>query len=376
MRIVLVGPYAPYRGGIAHFAAGVRRGLAARGHHVEPVTFSRQYPRLLFPGKTQVEEDRGEVPAIRLIDSINPYSWYHSARVIEGRRPDAVVYSYWMPFFAPAYGTMARLLPEAVRQVAVIHNALPHERRPGDKLFGRFFLKACDGLLALSGEVERDSALLAPGVPIRRAPHPVYDIFGDPPSRAQAREELGLPSTAPVALFFGMVRGYKGLPTLLRALPEVIGRLPDFRLMVAGEFYEGKEEALDLISTGELEDRVILRDEYIPSRDVARYFAAADVVVQPYHTATQSGVAQIAYHFGRPLIVTDVGGLPEVVPHERAGLVVPPDDPDALAGAIVRFFSEDLGADLSQGVAEERERYGWKPVIDALEQLVGQPTAT
>ena len=370
-RVALVGPFWPYRGGIAHFSRALAEGLAARGYDVRRYTFSRQYPERLFPGKTQFDAGPPpapeQPPAPRLLDTLDPRTWLRTARRIADDGAEVAVLAYWMPFFAPALGTLARRLRRrGVRVLAVVHNALPHERRPGDRLLTRYALGACDGLVALSEGVRRDVAALVPGVPLRQVVHPVYDLFGAPLPKAEARAALGLPADAPV-LFFGFVRRYKGLHVLLDAMPRILARLPDARLVVAGEFYA--DEAALRAQAAPLGPAVRFDADYVPDEAVARYFCAADVVVQPYVSATQSGVAQIAFHFGRPVVTTDVGGLAEVVPDGEAGLVVPPEDPGALAEAVVRFFAEGLAARLEAGVRRERERYGWDRLVEALEDL-------
>lgn len=373
MTIAVVGPMHPYRGGISHFLEKMEEGLLERGHETVPVTFMRQYPELLFPGKTQYVEDAepsADDPE-RLLDTLNPWTWYRTARHLVARDPDGVVFNYWMSFFAPAFGTIARYLRHHdIRVMVVVHNALPHERRPGDKMLGRFFLQACDGFVAMSDKVENDLQELGIEAPIRRVNHPLYNTFGDPLSRSEARAQLGLPEEAPVLLFFGFVRRYKGLHVLLEALPQIIEHLPDARLVVAGEFYDDKAFYESLIEKYQLGPYLHLHDGYVSDEDVATYFSAADVVVQPYVSATQSGVAKIAYHFERPLIMTDVGGLAEMMPHEEAGLVVPPEDPDALAGAVRRFFGEDLQEQLTDGVRREKEKYSWAPLYEAVEEFV------
>ena len=367
-RIVVVGPFPPYRGGVAHFTQATYRGLLARGHDVRPVSFSRQYPVFLFPGKTQFEPGRTSSEAPRLLSSLNPLTWLQTARYIARQAPSTVVVQYWMPFFAPSLGTVARWLRRrGVRVVGVVHNALPHERRPGDRFLSRFFLQSCDGLVVLSEAVEDDIRKLDVRVEVRRAEHPVFDHFGEALPRQEARRRLGLPENAPVLLFFGFIRQYKGLHVLLDAMPSVTRRLPDVRLVVAGEFYDDPAPYHAQIRQHGLEDQVLLRPDYIPEGEVAHYFSATDVVVQPYLSATQSGIAQIAFHFGRPLVVTDVGGLAEVVPHEEAGLVVPPSDSEALAAAVVRFFKEGLGEKLTSGVQRARQNHSWDRLYEAIE---------
>jgi D-inositol-3-phosphate glycosyltransferase len=370
--ITLVGPASPYRGGIAHFLETMYSGLAARGHAVDIVTFRRQYPPLLFPGKSQFEPgELAGVPALRLLDSINPLTWWRTGRHIKGRRVDAVVFQYWMPFFAPAFGTLARSVRRSgARIVAVVHNALPHERRLGDRLLSRIFLSACDDLLVMSDAVEQDLRELGIRPAVHRVPHPVYDRFGEGVSAVTAREQLGLPLDAQVLLFFGFVRRYKGLHILLESLPSILERLPNVRLVVAGEFYDDERSYRRQIAQLGVGAHVTIDNRYIGGDEVRYYFSAADLVVQPYIAATQSGVAQVAYQFDRPMVVTDVGGLAEVVPHERAGLVVPPEDPRALSDAVVRFFEEALAEPLRRGVREEKRKYSWDRLHDVLERLL------
>jgi len=363
----------PYRGGIAHFLETMYRGFRKRGHYVEAVTFTRQYPERLFPGKTQLTmaATADPVPAVRLLDTIGPLSWFQATRHIARGNPDAVIFKYWMPFFAPAYGTLARRLRRrGIRIIAVVDNAIPHERHSGDRALSRYFLCACDGLIVMSESVRRDLATLHVTAPVRMVAHPVYDIFGTARPKAEARAALGLPPDAPVVLFFGFIRKYKGLQVVLESLPKVIAKNPALRLVVAGEFYDDEAPYRATIARLSLEEHVLLHADYIPDEAVKTYFSAADVVVQPYVAATQSGVAQIAFQFDRPVITTDVGGLAEIVPDGRAGLVVPPEDPVALAKAITRFFDEGLAASLTEGVRAEKQKYSWDRLYEAIETLI------
>lgn len=376
LRTVVVGPAYPYRGGIAHFNEMTMRGLIERGHAVHPLTFTRQYPERLFPGKTQFAEDDeapGDLPgAERIIDTLNPLTWWQAARRAVQHQPDAVLFQYWMPYFAPAYGVIARWARRrGVRVLAIVHNALPHERHIGDAALSRFFLHAVDGFVVMSDAVADELVPLRRGdTAVQQIEHPVYARFGEAVSQETARATLGLPSEAPVLLFFGFVREYKGLHVLLDALPAVVEAVPDVHLVIAGEFYDDPAPYRAQIERAGLKDHVTLHNRYVPSDAVPAYFGAADVVVQPYVSATQSGVAQIAFHFERPVIVTDVGGLAEVVPHETAGFVVPPEDSAALAQHIARFVREDWHDRLVAGVRRQKERYHPDRLIDAIEALM------
>jgi glycosyltransferase involved in cell wall biosynthesis len=376
LRIAVVGPVHPYRGGIAHFTEMTAEVLAERGHDVRPVSFSRQYPELLFPGETQLEPD-SHAPAVvrnapRLLDSINPVSWFRTGFHLRDQAPDAVVFQYWMPFFAPAYGVVARGLQRhyGIPSLAVVHNALPHERHVGDAWLSRFFLRACEGFVVMSDAVaENLRTLCRPKTPVEQIEHPVYERFGDPVPPPDARAALDLPPDVPLVLFFGFVREYKGLHVLLEALPRALDSVPDLQLLIAGEPYDDPDRYRRIIDRYGLGDRVHWHDRYIPSDDVPRFFGAADLVAQPYVSATQSGVAQIAFHFEVPMVVTDVGGLAEVVPHEEAGFVVPPEDPAALADALARYFDGDWRERLTQGLRRHKQRYAPDRLAEAIERL-------
>ena len=375
----VVGPMHPYRGGIAHFTEMTVEGLDGRRHEMVPVSFARQYPEFLFPGKTQFEPD-DEAPAVvqgapRLLDPLNPISWFRTGLHLRDEAPDAVIFQYWMPFFAPAYGVVARGLRRhyGIPSIAVVHNALPHERHIGDAWLSRFFLAACAGHVVMSDAVADNlRSLRSPDAAVRRIEHPVYERFGEAVPQDEARAALDLPEDVPVILFFGFVREYKGLHVLLEALPEVLDDLPNLHLVVAGEPYDDPERYRRLIREHGLDDRVHWRDDYIPSGEVPTYFCAADLVVQPYVSATQSGVAQIATHFERPMVVTDVGGLAETIPHEKAGFVVPPENPAALAAAITRFFQEDWSDRLVEGVRKRKHAQQPERLFEAIEGLLSE----
>ncbi len=368
MKFVLVGTAYPHRGGIAHYIALLSRELVTRGHEVKVISFSRQYPSVLFPGKSQDETgpEAIRVDSERLIDSIGPWSWFRAARRIGEIRPDLVVFKYWMPFFAPSYGTIARgARRRGIRTCFLLDNVIPHERRPGDLALTRYALGPIDTFIAQSRSVAEDLRRFRPEAPMLEVPHPVYSIFGKGTEREAARRRLGV-TAHDVALFFGFIRRYKGLANLLRAV-ALIPRERSFQLLIGGEFYEDEAATKSLIRELGLGDRVVLHDRYIANEEVADFFSAANVAVLPYVTATQSGIIQIAMNFNCPVITTDVGGLPEVVRAGVLGEVVPPEDPAALAAAIVDYFDRGKEAIYTPNVAREKERYSWGRLVEALE---------
>lgn len=372
MKIILVGTAYPLRGGIAHYLALLYHRLLARRHDVQIVTFSRQYPSMLFPGKSQ-EEVRSSgvaVPSHQMIDSINPWSWIRTALWIRRQGPDLVVFKYWLPFFGPCFGTIAAIVRRKTRikTLFICDNIIPHERRIGDRALTSFAFRFVDQFIVQSHAVERELQEFLPGAPSLYVPHPVYEIFGPAIPKGRAREQLGLLSSK-VLLFFGYIRPYKGLDVLLEALPRVLQH-HDVTLVVVGESYEGTSHYLKRTQDLGVSNAVVLHTEYVPSDSVSMYFSACDVVVLPYRSATQSGIVQIAYQFGRPVIATDVGGLAEVVLHEDTGLIVPPEDSKALAEAIIRFYDENLEERFAQRVKQERTKYTWDALVDALEESV------
>ena len=370
MKIVIAGTAYPLRGGIAHYNALLARALAVR-HEVETITFKRQYPAMLFPGTTQEEtaETPPAPPAPQLIDSINPANWLAVGREVRRRRPDLLLMKYWLPFFGPCFGTIARVAKRGTgtKVVYICDNVIPHERRPGDRLFTRWAFAPADGFIVQSDAVERDLLRMAPAARYRKVPHPVYTLFGDPVPRGAARSSLAVRDER-VLLFFGYVRAYKGLGVLLDAMKILEERLP-VRLLVVGEFYDDEAQYRAQIERLGLAGRVTVESAYVPNDRVGLYFSAADAVVLPYLSATQSGIAQIAYHFSLPVIATDVGGLAEVVLDGKTGFVVPPGDPAALAGAVERFYREGHAAPFAAAVARERRRYTWDAMVGAVEEL-------
>jgi len=372
MRIARGGPLAPWRGGLAQYLALLGEALARRAE-VRAVTFTRQYPAQLFPGGSQLDPaaPRPTCPGEALLDSIGPLSWRRTARRLERFAPGAVILKWWMPFFAPAFASaVGPLRKRGTRVVLVCDNLLPHEKRPLDRELSAWMLRNSDGYLVMSESVERDLAALKPGAPYRRVPHPLYAQFdGGRFDRARARARLGLDPDGEVVLFFGYVRRYKGLDTLLEAWPAVRARRPA-TLVVAGDFYEDPAPYRALAAAAGAPAAVRLREGYQSDEDVEALFRAADVVVLPYRSATQSGVTHVAYALGVPVITTDVGGLAETVRPGETGLVVPPADPAALAEAIVRYFAEGLGPRLRDGVRALQAAHSWDALADRTVELV------
>ncbi|HEX5133430.1 MAG TPA: glycosyltransferase [Candidatus Krumholzibacteria bacterium] len=360
MRVCLVGPVHPYRGGISHFTAMLAREFA-RSHPVHVVSFSRLYPGFLFPGRTQFDESGSPctVDSMRVIDSINPFSWRRAADAVVAFRPGVVVFQWWHPFFAPAFRAMCRRIRRRsdARIVFLCHNVLPHESNPLDRMLVRWGLGGADAFVVQSREDERTLLDLRPAAVVEFNPMPVFDLFaGDGPDREAGRRQLGV--SGRVVLFFGLVRPYKGLGTLLDAFARC-GDALDATLLVVGEFYEPRASYDARIKSLGIASRVRVIDRYVPNEEVGGYFRAADVVVLPYVTATQSAIAQTAFSFEKPVIVTAVGGLPDVVADGVTGFVVPPEDPDRLAAAITRFFTEDAGDRMAAAIRDRAGEFTW-----------------
>jgi glycosyltransferase involved in cell wall biosynthesis len=372
MRITIVGTAYPLRGGIAHYNALLYRELSKK-HDVDIVTFRRQYPSLLFPGSTQMESggEMFRVPSRALVDSINPFNWVSVGRSIRDAAPGLIIFKYWLPFFGPCFGTIARIAKRGTRtKVALIcDNVIPHEKRVGDAAFTRYAFRAADYFIVQSDAVERDLLKFWPKAAYRKVPHPIYSMFGTAVDKHQARAALGITAQR-VLLFFGYIRRYKGLGVMIEAIAKTDPSL-DVHLMVVGEFYDNEERFRKQVAELKLEGRVRFNADYVPNDQVALHFSAADAVVLPYSSATQSGIAQIAYNFDKPVIATAVGGLQEVVLDNITGFIVPPRDAKALAKAIERFYCEEREAEFSARVRQEKQKYSWENLARALEDLAG-----
>ncbi len=374
MRIVLVGAAYPLRGGIAHYMALLYQTLVERGHAVFVLSFKRQYPKLFFPGKTQQDEGEELLPvhAFPLLDSVNPFSWFRAGLWLKKIRPDVVCFKYWMPFFAPCYSVLVMGLKYFLRipSIFICDNIVPHEKKIGDAWLTRLALRFPDFFIVQSETVRSDLLRFRENAIHVKIPHPVYTIFPPSIEKQEARKKLGISLDVPLILFFGYIRPYKGLSCLIQALPEVRKNVP-VELLVAGEFYEEREETLRLIQKLDLEKAVHLHDRFIENEKVAEYFCAADLVVLPYRSATQSGIVQIAYHYEKPVVATSVGGLPEVIRPGKTGCLVPPNDSSSLVKAILQFFTQDRTFPFAQWIRKEKEAYSWDRMAEAIEKLAG-----
>jgi glycosyltransferase involved in cell wall biosynthesis len=362
MKIVIIGPAHPYRGGIAAFNDRLASEFIREGHTVRIETFTLQYPGFLFPGKTQYTEDAAPegIPIRRSVNSINPLNWIRVGRRIRREKPDLVISRFWIPFIGPSLGTIGRIIRKN-RQTKIIgltDNIIPHERKPGDRPLTAWYLGSCHGIVAMSQSVLSDLDRFDSKKPRRFGPHPIYDHYGSITSREMALKALGLDPSFRYLLFFGLIRDYKGLDLLIEALADSRVADKNLKLLVAGEFYADEEKYRNRVKTLNLEHNVIWHDRYIPDGEVSLFFNASDMVVQPYKTATQSGVTQIAYYFNKPMIVTNVGGLPEIVPHGKAGYVCEPE-PEAIAGAILDFYESGRKEAFENFLRKEKMRFAW-----------------
>ena len=367
MKIAIVGPAYPYRGGIAAFSERLAREFQSEGHEVKLYTFTLQYPGFLFPGKTQFAE--GPAPSDldieRCLNSANPFNWRDVARNISRRHYDLVLFAYWMSYFAPCYSALARRLKHA-KCIALVHNMMPHEKSLLDKMLSPGFVKTMDGFVALSKSVLDDVARLdRQDKPKTWSPHPVYDHYGPIEPREVALAHLGLDPQYRYLLFFGLVRAYKGLDWLIEAFADERLRKYPLRVLVAGEFYDDKEPYLKAIQSYGLGKDVVIRDAFVPDNEVKDWFNAADMVVQPYKSATQSGVTQIAYHFEKPMLVTRVGGLEEIVPDGKVGYAVSPDA-RSIADALVDCFKNERFEEFKINLLKEKEKYSWPKLVEAI----------
>ena len=369
MHIVLLGTAYPFRGGLATFNERLARQLQAEGHTVEVITFTLQYPSFLFPGKTQYSTEKAptDLRISRQVHSCNPFNWIKVGRRIRKMQPDMLITCYWMAFFAPCYGMIQRIVQRngKTRCIALVHNMIPHEPSILDKLFAPFFVRHTDGFVALSESVVQDINRFDHGTkPKTSYPHPIYDHYGEQMSKEEACQALHLKPENQHMLFFGLVRAYKGLDLLLDAFGKVKDQLPNLQLIIAGEFYEDEDKYRAQIANNGLTDKVIIKNEFIADADLRKYFGAADLIVQPYKSATQSGVTQVAFHFEKPMLVTNVGGLGEIVHDHKMGYAVEPNA-EAIAQALTDYYTHSRQPDYTTYLIKEKDKYSWSRLAES-----------
>lgn len=368
-KVLIIGPAWPLRGGLSTYNQILANELSKQGYKVTILTFKLQYPNFLFPGKTQYSSD----PAPERLDidvkinSINPFNWIITGLKYRSKKPDLVIIRYWLPFMGPCLGTIGRIIKDngISRIVAITDNVIPHEKRFGDTIFTKYFLKACHGFVAMSQSVLADLNKFIRNKPALYNPHPIYNSFKPSIAKSEACEILKINSQTNYLLFFGFIRAYKGLDLLLEAFAKTNRQRHNLKLIVAGEFYEDEKFYLELVKKLDLENDILFYKDFIPDSEVHLYFSAADVTVQPYKDATQSGVTQVAYFYNKPMIVTNIGGLPELVPNNQAGFVVE-KNPEEIAKAIEKFYDENCAEKMGAFVKQEKEKYSWEKMIDSL----------
>jgi glycosyltransferase involved in cell wall biosynthesis len=371
-KVLIVGPAWPLRGGLATYNERLCREFINLGYDCEILSFSLQYPSILFPGKTQFSDDLcpKDINIHTKINSINPFNWLFTGLRFSKNNYDFVIFRYWMSFMGPSFGTIASLLKrnKKTRILAITDNIVPHEKKFFDKPFTNYFLNSIDGFLSMSREVYQQVETLQPNKPKTYVPHPMYDMFGEPIPKEIAILKLGLDPQFNYCLFFGFIRKYKGLNLLLESFAKVDRTKHKLKLIIAGEFYEDSTPYLQQIKDLGLENDIILRTDFIPNENVGTYFCASSLVAQTYISATQSGVTQIAYYYNKPMLVTNVGGLAELVPDGKAGMVCETNS-DEIAYRWNNYFEKNLEQQMSEAILEEKKRFTWSYLANQLLSL-------
>ncbi len=370
-KVIIIGPGHPLRGGLATFNQRLAKEFIDEGHDCSIYSFSLQYPSFLFPGKTQYSDEPPPegVKIHSVINSINPFNWIKVGNRLKKENTDIIIVRFWLPFMGPALGTILRRArnKKLKKIICIADNIIPHEKRIGDKPFTKYFLKSCDAFITMSEKVMNDLRLFQKLKPAKLVTHPLYDNFGEIISKEEAREKLNIKSEEPVILFFGFIRKYKGLDLLLEAMADERIKKAGIKLLIAGEYYDDEKSYNELIEKFAIQDQLILKTDFIPDSEVKYYLCAADAVIQPYRNATQSGVTPLAYHFEKPMIVTNVGGLPSLVPDEKVGLVVEPTPKD-IADGILKFYQ--LGENyFIPHLRNEKLKYSWSNLVEAIKSL-------
>ena len=368
LKIFIIGPAFPLRGGPAQFNENLCLELNKEGHDAQIISYKLQYPNFLFPGSSQFEKSGSaplDIKIHTILNTINPFNWLMVARFIRKQKPDFILFRYWLPFFGPCLGTIGKLVKSHTKVLALTDNIIPHEKRIGDHVFTKYFVKNCDGFIAMSKVVLNDLSIFTQNLNKAYSPHPMYENYGDPISIDLARKKLNLNPHDKIILFFGLIRHYKGLDILLEALaaPEI--RSQGVKLLIAGEFYDDKNFYLQLIKKLNLQDCVIVHDKFIPNDEVRDYFCASNLVAQTYRNATNSGVTMVGYFYEKPMLVTNVGGLSEIVPNEVCGYVVE-NNCALISEKVVDFFANNRENEFVKNVKIEKKKYEWIEFINSL----------
>jgi len=368
LKLFIVGPAFPLRGGPAQFNENLCAELNKAGYDAQIISYSLQYPNFLFPGSSQYETSGTAPQGIKihtLINTVNPFNWLRVARFIRREKPHFILFRYWLPFFGPCLGTIGRLVRAKTKVLALTDNIIPHEKRAGDTPFTKYFVNSCHGFITMSKTVLNDIAKFSQTPHKVYSPHPMYETYGPKVSVQEARKKLNLGATDKIILFFGLIRHYKGLDLLIEAVAHPEIKKQNIRLLIAGEFYEDKQPYLDLIKQHQLGDHIILHDKFIANDEVRYYFSACNLVAQTYRNATNSGVTMVGYFYEKPMLVTNVGGLAEIVPDGKCGYVVDTSVP-AISEKIITYFAQNKEEEFTGQVTEEKKKYEWPAFIDKL----------
>ncbi len=375
MKVIILGSAHPLRGGLASYNERLAREFIRQGHSVQIYTFSLQYPEFLFPGTSQYSDAPApdDLYIHVKVNSVNPFNWYKVGKEIAKLNADLMLVKFWLPFMGPCLGKISRIVKGngKTKVISILDNIIPHEKRFGDFQLAKYFASSVDGFIAMSESVLEDLKKFDTHKPRAFSPHPLFDNFGEAINKTEAYEKLGLAINEEYILFFGFIRDYKGLDLLLQAMADARVRNLNMKLIVAGEFYTDSKPYADMIQQLGIRDRLILKTDFIPDNEVRNYFCAADMVVQPYKHATQSGVTQICYHFDRPMLVTNVGGLPEIVPHGKVGYVVEPN-PTAIADALVDFYANHREFKMRDNIKTEKKKYAWSEMLKKISEVAAQ----
>jgi len=373
MKVFIIGPAYPLRGGPAQFNENLCRAILKEGIDAQIISYSLQYPNFLFPGSTQYETEakaQTDILIHTLINTVNPFNWIKTARFIKKQKPDAIIFRFWLPFFGPSLGTIARLVrfKANIKVFALTDNVIPHEKRIGDKLFTNYFIKSCHGFITMSQKVFNDLSVFTSTDLKICTPHPMYETYGEAVDKKEARKKLGLNENDKIVLFFGLIRKYKGLDLLMEAFADSRIKETNIKLLIAGEYYEDSSYYEKLAIDLGINDKIIYHTRFIPNDMVKYYFCASDLVAQTYRNATNSGVTMVGYYYEKPMLVTAVGGLAEIVPHGIAGYAVAPNKLE-ISDSIVDFFENNKAEIFKSGIKAEKEKYSWKKFIAAFKDL-------